>query len=56
MNYYYLFPVAKEAEKISLSVPKLSEEEIESNHIPHHMKCDACLAVAYQVIIFFIST
>ncbi|KAG8183137.1 hypothetical protein JTE90_024438 [Oedothorax gibbosus] len=41
--------MSKEAGKISLSVPKLSEEEIESNHIPYHMKCDACMAVAYQI-------
>ncbi|XP_035204578.1 marginal zone B- and B1-cell-specific protein-like [Stegodyphus dumicola] len=40
-------------EKMSLSVPKLSEEETESNHMPNHLKCDACLAVAYQIQVGF---
>ncbi|GFU26981.1 marginal zone B- and B1-cell-specific protein [Nephila pilipes] len=35
--------------KISLPIPQLSDEETESNHMPHHLKCDACLAVAYQI-------
>lgn len=36
-------------DKISLSVPKLSEEEMNSNHMPDHLKCDACLGVSYQI-------
>lgn len=37
-------------EKISLSVPQLSEEENQSQHMPRHLRCDACLAVVHQVI------
>lgn len=36
-------------DKISLSVPKLSEEEMNSNHMPDHLKCDGCLGVSYQI-------
>ncbi|KAF8771954.1 Marginal zone B- and B1-cell-specific protein like [Argiope bruennichi] len=36
-------------EKISLSIPSLTEEEINSNHMPFHMKCDACKAISFQI-------
>ncbi|GBM66265.1 Marginal zone B- and B1-cell-specific protein [Araneus ventricosus] len=35
--------------KISLTVPKLTEEEINSNHMPFHMRCDACRAISFQI-------
>ncbi|GIY26310.1 hypothetical protein CEXT_187031 [Caerostris extrusa] len=35
--------------KISMSVPTLTEEEIDSNHMPFHMKCDACRAISFQI-------
>ncbi|XP_022252948.1 marginal zone B- and B1-cell-specific protein-like [Limulus polyphemus] len=34
---------------MKFSVPQLSEEEQESAHLPNYLKCDACLAVAYQL-------
>ncbi|KAL3877395.1 hypothetical protein ACJMK2_035106 [Sinanodonta woodiana] len=34
---------------ISFQTPTLSDEEYHSIHIPSHLKCDACNALAYQV-------
>ncbi|PRD28271.1 UNVERIFIED_CONTAM: Mzb1 [Trichonephila clavipes] len=42
--------------KISLPIPQLSDEETESNHMPNHLKCDACHVIAYQVQEAFIRT
>ena len=35
--------------KISFSTPDLSDEESHSPFMPDTLKCDACLAVAFQV-------
>lgn len=34
---------------ISFTTPTLNDEEAHSLHMPSHLKCDACTAVAYQV-------
>lgn len=34
---------------LSASAPHLDEEEKYSAHMPAHLRCDACKAVAYQV-------
>lgn len=40
----------QQGEKMSFTSPELSDEEQHSAHMPDNLKCDACTAVAYQVI------
>ena len=40
---------AQEGEKLTFSMPKMTDEEQHSQHVPYNLKCDACTAVAYQV-------
>ena len=40
---------AQEGQKMTFTMPKMSEEEQHSMHLPSNMLCDACTAVAYQV-------
>lgn len=39
----------QEGEKMTFTMPEVTEEEQHSMHIPSNMACDACTAVAYQV-------
>lgn len=39
----------QEGEKLTFSMPKMTDEEQHSQHVPYNLKCDACTAVAYQV-------
>ena len=40
---------AQMGEKISFKMPDMTDEEQHSEHIPFNLKCDACVAVAFQV-------
>eukprot|EP00794_Sanderia_malayensis_P011935 gene11935-13171_t len=39
----------QQGEKMTFEMPKLSEEEQHSQHIPANLACDACTAVAFQM-------
>uniref|UniRef100_UPI00359010F5 marginal zone B- and B1-cell-specific protein-like isoform X1 n=1 Tax=Myxine glutinosa TaxID=7769 RepID=UPI00359010F5 len=39
----------KNEHKFSLSSPELNDEEGHSQHMPAHLRCDACRAIAYQM-------
>ena len=41
--------MSQEGEKMTFSMPKMTEEEQHSQHMPQNLKCDACTAVAFQV-------
>ena len=40
----------QEGEKMTFSMPAMTDEEQHSQHVPYNLKCDACTAVAYQVL------
>uniref|UniRef100_A0A8C4R9Z6 Marginal zone B and B1 cell specific protein n=2 Tax=Eptatretus burgeri TaxID=7764 RepID=A0A8C4R9Z6_EPTBU len=40
---------SKNEHTISLSTPELNDEEGHSQHMPTHLRCDACRAIAYQM-------
>eukprot|EP00062_Callorhinchus_milii_P011314 gi/632957134/ref/XP_007894308.1/ PREDICTED: marginal zone B- and B1-cell-specific protein [Callorhinchus milii] len=42
------FPYATSG-TIEMKSPDLNNEEAHSNHMPDHLKCDACRAIAYQI-------
>eukprot|EP00112_Aurelia_sp_Birch-Aquarium-sp1_P022011 Seg607.5 transcript_id=Seg607.5/GoldUCD/mRNA.D3Y31 product="Marginal zone B- and B1-cell-specific protein" protein_id=Seg607.5/GoldUCD/D3Y31 len=41
--------MTQEGEKMTFSMPKMTEEEQHSQHMPQNLKCDACTAVAFQM-------
>ena len=41
--------MSQEGGKMTFSMPKMTEEEQHSQHMPQNLKCDACTAVAFQV-------
>ena len=48
----FLDPVNSQVgEKLSFKMPDMTDEEQHSEHVPYNLKCDACMAVAYQVYI-----
>ena len=40
---------AQMGEKLSFKMPDMTAEEQHSEHVPFNLKCDACMAVAFQV-------
>ena len=42
---------AQMGEKLSFKMPDMTDEEQHSEHVPYNLKCDACMAVVYQVFI-----